>query len=93
MGYRGQLDKLSYWHTYTDYEVDAVLGDAEVGIEIKSTDEVQSRHLHGLKAFKEEHPDVRMIVVSLDPNPRLLKDVEIWPVKQFFEQLWAGKIY
>jgi hypothetical protein len=34
-----------------------------------------------------------MIVVSLDPNPRLLKDVEIWPVKQFFEQLWAGKIY
>ena len=93
LGYRGQLDKLSYWHTYTDYEVDAVMGDAEVGIEIKSTDEVQSRHLHGLKAFKEEHPDVRMIVVSLDPNPRLLKEVEIWPVKQFFEQLWAEKIY
>jgi len=69
------------------------LGDAEVGIEIKSTDEVQSRHLHGLKAFKEEHPDVRMIAVSLDPNPRLFKEVEIWPVKQFFEQLWSGKIY
>ena len=93
LGYHGMLEKLSYWHTYNDYEVDVVLGDAEVGIEIKSTDEVQSRHLHGLKAFKEEHPDVRMIVVSLDPNPRLFKEVEIWPVKQFFEQLWAGKIY
>ena len=93
LGYHGKLEKLSYWHTYNDYEVDVVLGDAEVGIEIKSTDEVQSRHLHGLKAFKEEHPEVRMIVVSLDPNPRLFKEVEVWPVKQFFEQLWAGKIY
>lgn len=93
LGYHGKLEKLSYWHTYNDYEVDVVLGDAEVGIEIKSTVEVQSRHLHGLKAFKEEHPEVRMIVVSLDPNPRLFKEVEVWPVKQFFEQLWAGKIY
>ena len=93
LGYHDKFDKLSYWHTYSDYEVDVVLGDAEVGIEIKSTDEVQSRHLHGLKAFKEEHPEVKMIVVSLDPLPRLFKEVEIWPVKTFFEQLWAGKIF
>mgnify|MGYP002526120395 FL=1 len=93
LGYHGKLDKLSYWHTYNDYEVDVVLGDAEIGIEIKSTNEVQSRHLHGLKAFKEEHPEVRMIVISLDTNPRLFKGVEVWPVKQFFEQLWTGKIY
>ena len=93
LGYQRRLEKLSYWHTYSDYEVDVVLGDAEVGIEIKSVDEVQSRHLHGLKAFKEEHPNVRMIVVSLDPNPRLFKEVEVWPAKQFLEQLWDGKIY
>lgn len=93
LGYHGKLEKLSYWHTYNDYEVDVVLGDAEVGIEIKSTDEVQLRHLHGLKAFKEEYPKGRMIVVSLDPNPRLFKEVEVWPVKLFFEQLWSGKIY
>lgn len=92
LGYHRKLEKLSYWHTYSDYEVDVVLGDAEVGIEIKSVEEVQSRHLHGLKAFKEEHPDVRMIVVSLDPSPRLFKKVEVWPAKQFLEQLWAGKV-
>ena len=45
------------------------------------------------RKIKEEHPDVRMIVVSLDPNPRLFKEVEVWPAKQFLEQLWAGKIY
>lgn len=93
LGYHDKMDALSYWHTYSDQEVDVVLGDAAVGIEIKSTEEVQSRHLHGLKAFQEEHPDVRMIVVSLDPNPRLFKGVEVWPVKQFLEQLWTGKIF
>lgn len=40
------------------------MGDAEVGIEIKSVEEVQSRHLHGLKAFKEEHPDVRISIFN-----------------------------
>lgn len=92
LGYHNIENTISYWHTYNDYEVDVVLGDAEVAIEIKSSEEVQSRHLRGLKAFKEEHPEARLIVVSLDANPRLFNGVEIWPAKQFLEQLWAGKI-
>lgn len=93
LGYHKIENALSYWHTYNDYEVDAVLGDAKVAIEIKSNDEVQSRHLRGLKAFSEEHPEARLIVVSLDTNPRFLNGVEIWPAKQFLEQLWIGKIF
>lgn len=92
LGYHRKLEWLSYWHTYSDYEVDAVLGNAEVAIEIKSASEVQSRHLRGLKAFSEEHPQARLLVVSLDPSPRLFNGVEVWPVKAFLEQLWAGKI-
>lgn len=93
LGYHKIENALSYWHTYNDYEVDAVLGDAKVAIEIKSNEEVQSRHLRGLKAFSEEHPEARLIVVSLDTNPRFLNGVEIWPAKQFLEQLWPGKIF
>ena len=93
LGYHRMYEALSYWHTYSDYEVDAVLGDAEVAIEIKSTSEVQSRHLRGLKAFKEEHPQCRLMSVSLDPVPRLFNDVEIWPAKVFLEKLWKGEIY
>lgn len=93
LGYHKIENALSYWHTYNDYEVDAVLGDAKVAIEIKSNEEVQSRHLRGLKAFSEEHPEARLIVVSLDTNPRFLNGVEIWPAKQFLEQLWTGKIF
>ena len=67
-------------------------GDAKVAIEIKSCQEVQPRHLKGLKAFKEEHPEARLIVVSLDVSPRMMNGVEIWPAVQFLQQLWNGKI-
>ena len=85
-------EKLSYWRTTNGHEVDVVLGDAQVAIEIKSCDEVQSRHLKGLKAFSEEYPQARLIVVSLDPNPRRMNGVEIYPVTEFLKKLWNNEI-
>jgi predicted AAA+ superfamily ATPase len=93
LGYHDIENALSYWHTYTGYEVDAVLGDAQVAIEFKSSQEVQSKHLRGLKAFKEEHPDARLIIVSLDIQPRTFHDVEVMPAIHFLKMLWQGKIY
>lgn len=93
LGYNHFENQLSYWHTYNDYEVDAVLGDAEIAIEIKSCKEVQSRHLAGLKAFKEEHPNTRLIVVSMDEKPRLFNDVEVYPAVTFMQKLWNHEIY
>lgn len=83
---------LSYWHTYNDYEVDAILGNAKVAIEFKSCTEVQPRHLKGLKAFSEEHPDARKIIVSLDASPRLLNGVEVLPATEFLKRLWNNEI-
>ena len=93
LGYHDFENALSYWHTHSGYEVDAVLGDAKVAIEFKSSKEIQSRHLRGLKAFREEHPDARLIIVSLDVAPRLLNDVEVMPATHFLKELWGGKIY
>jgi len=92
MGYRRELEDLSYWHTYTDIEVDAILGNGKVAIEIKSTDEVQPRHLRGLKAFHDEYPEARLIAVSLDQYPRKLGDVDIMPANVFLNLLWEDKI-
>ena len=72
--------------------MDAILGDAKVAIEIKSCEEVQTRHLKGLKAFSEEHPNARLIVVSLDHNPRKMNNIEIYPAIEFLRKLWAGEI-
>lgn len=92
LGYHFIEGGLSYWHTYSDLEVDAIIGDALVAIEFKSCAEVQRRHLNGLKAFKEEHPDCRTIVVSLDERPRLLNGHEIIPAKDFLRMLWNDEI-
>ena len=83
---------LSYWRTANGYEVDAVIGNGLVAIEFKSSEEVQSKHTKGLKAFAEEYADARLIVVSMDINPRISNGVEILPAMDFLKLLWAGKI-
>ena len=93
LGYNDISHTLSYWHTHSEYEVDAVLGDGTVAIEFKSAREVQSKHLRGLKAFKEEHPDARLIIVSLDVAPRLFNDVEVMPATHFLKELWNKHIF
>lgn len=92
LGYNFIDGGLSYWHTYSGLEVDAVIGDAQVAIEFKSCLEVQKRHLSGLKAFKEEHPNCRLIVVSLDARPRILQNIEILPAINFLKMLWNDEI-
>jgi hypothetical protein len=73
--------------------VDAIIGDAKVAIEIKSSEEVKTRHKAGLKAFKDEHPDCRLILVSLDPITRSSGDIELIYVTDFFKKLWDGEIF
>jgi predicted AAA+ superfamily ATPase len=92
LGYSDNENALSYWRTSGGVEVDAILGDARVAIEIKSTPEIQVRHLKGLSTFAAEHPQARLLAVSLDPNFRLTNGVEVMPVGYFLKQLWAGKI-
>ena len=93
MDYSEAMKGLSFWHTQNNvYEVDLVVGNAEVAIEIKSSDNVTTSHLKGLKAFGEEHPDCKLIVVSLEEHPRMMKGVEIWPAQAFLKRLWDGKV-
>lgn len=65
---------------------------AEVAIEIKSSNNVTTSHLKGLKAFEEEHPDCKLIVDSLEGRPRMMNGVEIWPTQTFLKKLWDGKV-
>ena len=87
--YTHSEERLSYWRTYTGIEVDMILGDARVAIEIKATEEVQTRHLKGLKAFEDEYPKSRRIIVSLDRFSRKIGNVECLYVMDFFNMLWT----
>ena len=94
----GEDKTLSYWRTLDNkYEVDALICDVftnkvEVAIEVKSSDRVASADTKGLKAFSEEHPDTRLILLSMEDRPRMLNGIEVWPVTQFLQRLWGRKI-
>ncbi len=90
--YTHSEERLSYWRTYTGIEVDMILGDARVAIEIKSAEEILPKHLKNLKIFSEEHPQSRLIIVSLDVFTRHIGHIECMYVKDFFHLLWTGQI-
>lgn len=92
LSYTESSEQLSYWHTYSGQEVDAVIGDARVAIEIKSAEEVLPRHTKGLKAFAADWPQARLMMVSLDPINRKMGDVECVHVLDFFKMLWKDGI-
>jgi predicted AAA+ superfamily ATPase len=83
---------ISYWRTTSQIEVDFILGDHEVALEVKGTDNVQMRHLKGLKSFSEEYPIKKMIIVSNDPEERKIGDITIMPWKIFLAKLWNEDI-
>ena len=92
LGYTDSEEPLSYWHTYDNHEVDAVIGDARVAIEIKSTDHVDHDDKKGLTEFAKEHPGTKQILVSRDRISRRSGDVDLYYVTDFFKALWAGEI-
>lgn len=93
LSYRHPDKVLSYWHTSDNkYEVDAIVGDAEIGIEIKSTASVSSGDTKGLRAFSEEYPKAKLILIVMEERPRMMNGIEIWPVEQFLQRLWQERI-
>ena len=92
LGYSDSDETLSYWHTYDNHEVDAVIGDARVAIEIKSTDHVDHDDKRGVTEFAKEHPDTKQILVSRDRVSRRSGNVDLYYVTDFFKALWAGEI-
>lgn len=92
LGYHYSNEKISYWRTASGYEVDTIIGEGRIAIELKSAEEVQSKHVKGLKAFSEDFPDSRLIIVSLDKNKRIMNGIEIIPAIEFLSDLWSDRI-
>lgn len=93
LGYRKADVGLSYWRLAGGTEVDFVLGDIEVALEAKSSRNVVSDHLKGLRSLVRDHPAVRRrVVVCREPRRRRTRDgIEIVPARQFAVGLWEGE--
>ncbi len=87
----GPKETLNFWRTTAGNEVDFVVS-GRIAIEAKATKLVDAKDFRGLMALAKEKKMDRQIIVSRDPDRRVVGDIEIWPYREFLEQLWTGKI-
>jgi predicted AAA+ superfamily ATPase len=94
--YRRLKHSLFFWRTQTKIEVDFVLQlrDVLVAIEVKGTEFPDSSDMKGLKAFAEDFPNARRILVCNTALSAIRKDgIEIMTAHDFFSELWKGSIH
>ena len=89
----------TYWRSASGFEVDIVIIDNYTrnpvcAIEVKSCNEVQNRHLKGLRAFGEEYPELKRICLSHDKQPRKTDDgIVILPVEEYLAGMWKESYF
>jgi len=92
--YRAPELDIRYWRTSTGQEVDFLLNDRAVAIEVKASARVHEAELKSLTALGEDGSVKKRIVVSLETQPREVRDhlgpIVILPWRDFLVQLWSG---
>jgi len=78
-----------YWRTAHGAEVDVVLetDDGVWAIEIKSGATIRPTELSGLRSFREDHPDARLVCVADIDRPFSAGGIECLPWRSFFDQV------
>ena len=89
--YRNPELDIRYWRTASGFEVDFILGDMNLAIEVKASQKIHRGHTRGLKALQEEYSIGRVVIVSLEKQPRRLdSSIEVLPWQTFLEIFWSG---
>jgi predicted AAA+ superfamily ATPase len=83
-------EPLHFWRSTQGQEVDFLIGD-HTAIELKSTRNVTTQDLSGLRALGDEMTLKRRICVSLDARARTLDGIAVVPYRRFLESLWEGE--
>src|SRR3990167_1799646 len=89
--YRHRNFRFSYLETKDDAEIDLVVerpGKPILFIEIKSSDNVEERHLATLKTLSRDFGECEAVCLSRDPYPKKIGDIIVYPwntgVKKYF---------
>jgi len=83
-------ERISYWRTTTNIEVDFILGD-RLAIEAKASRSVSDSNLKGLRAIHSEASFKARILVCQEPHERRSDDgILILPFESFVRKLWDG---
>jgi predicted AAA+ superfamily ATPase len=81
-------ERISYWRTTTNIEVDFILGD-RLAIEAKASRSISDSDLKGLRAIHSEASFKARILVCREPHERRTDDgILILPFESFVRKLW-----
>jgi uncharacterized protein len=93
IAYRRLQDTLSYWRTSSGLEVDFILSEGRTAVEVKSSEDPSSNHTKGLRAWKQDNPGSRCILVCRTRKARRTSEgIDILPWQDFLEKLWGGDL-
>lgn len=93
LSYQDKDFPLSFWRTASGYEVDLIVGHFDLVLEFKSTQNVSSNHLKGLRALKEENKVKKALLISrMERARKTTDDIELISWKAFCKSLWRGEL-
>jgi len=94
--YRSLDAEITFWRTSNRQEVDFIINDKKVAIEVKASEKTHPADAKWLTLLSEDGPVGRRIIVSLDREPKTIKDsygrIEVLPWQTFLESLWADRL-
>lgn len=91
--YSGNPDFLGYWRTKAGVEVDFVLyGERDfAAIEVKNADVLHPADFSGLKAFRQDYPEARPVLLYRGDTQFLRDGILVVPVENFLRALVPGR--
>lgn len=85
--------QLSFWRTRTKLEVDFIVyGPNEFcAIEVKNSTSISPKDLHGLRAFCEEYPEAKPLLLYRGTRRRFEKGILILPCEEYLKSIHPEK--
>ncbi len=93
VSYQGKDNALYYWRTQKGVEVDFVVygENGLYALEVKNSAKVQPEHLKGLRAFSEDYPEARCLLLYRGKQRLMKGNVLCLPCEDFLRGLRPGK--
>ena len=91
INYEQSEANIFYWRTNHGAEVDLLIekhGKLKAAIEIKSSSHIAGSHLSGIRAFREEYPNIAAYIVCNSKNTYELDKVKIINWKNYLKLLY-----
>lgn len=94
IAYTGEPHELFFWRTRSGVEVDFVIyGPSEfVAIEVKNAARIHARDLAPLKAFRQDYPPSRQLLLYRGNERRTMDGVVCLPCEEFLRALQPSHI-